>query len=106
LKEDNNNKKRNDRKFFVGAQKPVSVIYVEVYVNPTAEGKNTPQQRVQFINISQIVEPTGFRQDSLFCRYCLFPTRATAKCWFLQKMVIVKFDAQLLAASARDIRRE
>ena len=79
LKEDNNNKKRNDRKFFVGAQKPVSVIYMEVYINPTAEGKNTLQRRVQFINIGQIVEPTGFRHR-------LFPTRATAKCWFLQKI--------------------
>jgi hypothetical protein len=39
LEQDNNNKKRNDRKFFVGAEKPVSVIYVEVYVNPTAAGK-------------------------------------------------------------------
>jgi hypothetical protein len=29
----------------------VSVIYVEVYVNPAAEGKNTLQKRVQFINI-------------------------------------------------------
>jgi hypothetical protein len=67
----------------------VSVIYVEVYVNPTAEGKNTLQKRVQFINISQIVGHTGFRQDSLFPHFFLVCTRATAKCWFLHKMVIV-----------------
>jgi hypothetical protein len=52
----------------------VLVIYVEVYVNPTAEGKYTLQQRVQFINISQIVGHTGFRQDSLFSPFlpCLY----------------------------------